>query len=1444
MQQFKAQLHYHLREKQWKTSINFIEAEMKLGRDPSLNFYRSICYFKMGQTIDAMRDCKISQNTRDFRFSSTLGLLHYMENSSAIKDNSDYNNLTELKDKLLKEFKTLSVVDILSSMRFFTYIDDLDKYLDIEEMYDNNFNNNNGSSSNGEDLIVKGWSLCYSNNEEDIKESLDLFIKYLSEFGENNLDAVLGKFKALERLKRNEEVLDNLAMYIDLVSNSSNKSTFVPLIIEKCRIHLNLSEFENAIDYIKSEVSTTHFEISKILAVCYLINEGDVKEANNHIDKMWDLLSSQEPNNPELYYNTAKLFSRLCDKNPLIIGKCEIFISKAISFQPKNSDYLIEKALYNLILGELNTSEKLLSEAYSIDQNNKLSLIRQVFIDILKGNIVKAKEEIKKIIEYYKSLNSQIPPELMLYDLSLNIKDFNNNYHIENKKSSNSLNYNALFKNDNNTYIEKIEELFLPIINNILNKHISNAKQSYFSKYDLIISTNYDFLCDLVRICLDFFSINGDIYSVDDKIPNILQKAKKIIESIIGGGRNKYFISAMLLNCKLRYILGEKSTLINLIETIIKQSPSSYVDAYVLYAIICNDNKDYVKSKEIIQDSLLNCSKKAKLSIYFWITKTNYEIGLNDLQNAENSLKEALSLVKNKDTILESESKQCKVTSSSLNLGLGLSSSPSLFEFKSSDKDKLLVLQVELYLKQGRLKEAQTLINELVTEGAQLGDNILLLNAEVALKNSDVKKAVSLLKKIKPLQINQNLFISSRQKLADIYLMHLVDRRLYSWCYTEILENYKSLDNLKLAAWAEMKIDSPATAVSYYKQALSINPEDLSVSKDLGKALIQTHDYYNAEIYLKDKIEEFKNKLNENNIADYMEILEDFSMLLKKLGLDKLENYLNLISFLEESLPPLQKKISIKYNDNLILKFKISKLLFLLASTCRLLKNKDPNNYNKDNVMDSNSFNQLNAMSNIVYLLEEANKLNKEFINKYKDKSNNLLEEAKNSMSLTSFEIGNYYDTIESNSTLSEKFYLESLNYSNNTSEKALTALINLFIKNNKLNDAQKYADILIRINENSEENIKLLITVISNRLSNEDASNYLEKLVVKELSSFKLLEVYIELVRRTGKIYKAKEILSKCEKKLKFAFSPGLIYCKGLYLRYTNETNLSLNEFCKIKTDEYYGVKCIEQMLELYINPDNNIFMLELISPVYANSNSTNSYNKKDTGINQTKEVLSYNVNDINFEAVKFLLKELLQKRDDDNTKIYECWVSLLLRDSKFVLKVIEKLQDILSRDNENISAWVLLALSNIIIGKETEAKVNLKFLEKSSVNNIKFYNDYERGYLLLSYIAIKNNNYPKAIENLKKILNNLNIAQVKAYEYLGIIYEKECNYKEVCNYLEKAWEFSNQNSAIIGYKLAVSYVNNRNPIKAVNICNEVIKKYPNYPIYDLCSKAKTYLN
>jgi tetratricopeptide (TPR) repeat protein len=268
--------------------------------------------------------------------------------------------------------------------------------------------------------------------------------------------------------------------------------------------------------------------------------------------------------------------------------------------------------------------------------------------------------------------------------------------------------------------------------------------------------------------------------------------------------------------------------------------------------------------------------------------------------------------------------------------------------------------------------------------------------------------------------------------------------------------------------------------------------------------------------------------------------------------------------------------------------------------------------------------------------------------------------------------------------------------------------------------------------------------------------------------------------------------------------------------------------EFSKSKTDEQYGAKCIEQMLEIYINPDNNITLIDLGDPF--------------NGKTSTK-MLTYNTKDLNIEAIQFLLKELKTRRNDENTQIYETYVMILLKDPSMIEKSIENLQDILNKNNENIAAWVALAMANLILLKTNEVKTNLKIIEKASLN-IKYYNEYERGLLIFAYLMMITENTKKAEEILNKIITEVNVSQIKAYDLLGMLKERDKKYQEASDNYEKAWEFSNKNSAHIGYKLAACYVNSKNSIKAINVCNEIKRKFKDYPIDDLALQAKNSLS
>ncbi len=216
----------------------------------------------------------------------------------------------------------------------------------------------------------------------------------------------MGGFKCLERMKEYDEILDSFQEIGPLFQ------TFPILHIEKCKIFLNLSDYENATDYIVSKVSIKHFEIFKILAVSNLIHDGDYITAFINIEKMWDLMISQEPKNPDLYFKTAQLFSRICEKRPKFLNKCEAMIDRSIEFNPRNSKYLIEKGYFRLYANDLNKAYNFFTQAGEIDMNNKDSSIGTIYCKIINEKYREAVEDIQFFKDIFETLPIPTHPQL------------------------------------------------------------------------------------------------------------------------------------------------------------------------------------------------------------------------------------------------------------------------------------------------------------------------------------------------------------------------------------------------------------------------------------------------------------------------------------------------------------------------------------------------------------------------------------------------------------------------------------------------------------------------------------------------------------------------------------------------------------------------------------------------------------------------------------------------------------------------------------------------------------------------------------------------------------------------------------------------------------------------------------------------------------------------
>ena len=1277
---------------------------------------------------------------------SALSALLYIH---GLYNNPDDTKMDQIRMKL--DVDSCDRFDCLIAMRFCIYLKDDEQYSLLSEKL------NTFRGGEGEDLIIKGWKLYSEENHSCWEEAKNCFIKYEKDYGNDNIDAIFGKLKTMEQIeniKKNKSYEEILDTYLEIIKLNPK---FLPLHIERIKVYLLKNDYDNANDYITSKLThDQNFELFKILALCNLMQDGDFKAAVYNLNKMWELMVEIEPKNPNLYYSTSQLFTSISDKNKEILEISEKMIDKAIEFNPRNSHYLIEKGYLLLYSGKIKEASELFEKCGEIDSSNKDNVIGLIWCKIYEGKYREANEDVKYMCEINESINIGKSYKMGLLEVITQAHFGANEEKVLN-----------LSKDTLKIYIQTSKSL--------------NPKD----KFDIIVHTNYDFLLKLAEVLLSFYDFETKISL--NSIPDTIRQAQKILSLL---SRNKYLISGRLLIGKLNFLLCDFNKAHEIADEIINMDNKN-IEALMFKALVCIETKDYRRAKEVINDAMINNLNETKENSAFLVLKSKCELGLNEIEHSQESLNKAISLF---DKTIENTNP----------------AKSSLFKLEKKDKLELMKLNIDILMKLGKTEEAQSYMNKLVVEFQDMGDELLMLHSDLAIKTGDLRKAVHLLQKID--DKDERLFKKSRIKLADIFLNQVMDRRLYSWCYTQLLEKFPTFDNYKLSANSLMVINAPDEAVEYYKKALKIK-NDMEVMRDLGRALVKTHDYREAMEYYLEASKMDERMINNQTVVYFWQMMEDYIDLMYLLARNTETNddeKTGKIVTLKDQIEANIKKINgylTKYNETHLQSI-LAKFKFILSKVLKFLFLEK-----KGDIQKKDIFKQL----------EESTRLQKDVLNKLKEsKIEDQIKKAQDLLSQIWYEMGQYYENIEPKPDNCEKSYLESVN-NDNTNIQALLGLSYTLMSRGKFGDAQIYINMLLKEDESNEEGLALLVSVLNAKKDNESALDYLVGMIQRQPNSYHLIELYISILLRSGDISNAKDVIYKSERTSKFTYTPGLYFCKGLYHKYLGETNKALIEFSKAKTDEEYGIKCLEEILEIYINPDCDILLINLDVP----------WNQKTS-----RSLLNYNTDDVNIEAVNFLLRELKLRRDDDRTKVYEMYGTILSKDEDKIKDKISELKNLLSKNSNNLPVYIAYIMGNLVIKNFEEVKNSLNIMNNLTLN-IKYYSDYERGFLIMTYLFMVTGNLKKAEEAIEKVLT-LNIAQVKGYEYLAMIKEKENKSEEACASYEKAWEYSNKNNANIGYQLAVCYLNGKQYVKALNVCNEIKRKFKEYPIDDLALQAK----
>ena len=128
---------------------------------------------------------------------------------------------------------------------------------------------------------------------------------------------------------------------------------FIPALVERTHTLMEMLSWDAILESAQRLGGLAHENIDSLLfiswyEICY---EGPSQSAATYIKTLRKAIEKLEPENGELLYSTARLFSRLANRNTIILEECETMLKNAIKLV-SNSKYYDELGYVYFLIGK------------------------------------------------------------------------------------------------------------------------------------------------------------------------------------------------------------------------------------------------------------------------------------------------------------------------------------------------------------------------------------------------------------------------------------------------------------------------------------------------------------------------------------------------------------------------------------------------------------------------------------------------------------------------------------------------------------------------------------------------------------------------------------------------------------------------------------------------------------------------------------------------------------------------------------------------------------------------------------------------------------------------------------------------------------------------------------------------------------------------------------
>nr|KAF6476736.1 tetratricopeptide repeat domain 21A [Rousettus aegyptiacus] len=687
---------------------------------------------------------------------------------------------------------------------------------------------------------------------------------------------------------------------------------------------------------------------------------------------------------------------------------------------------------------------------------------------------------------------------------------------------------------------------------------------------------------------------------------------------------------------------------------------------------------------------------------------------------------------------------------------------------RPSERVSILLELVDALRMNGELHEATKVMQDAINEfsGTPEEIRITIANVDLALSKGNVDMALNMLRNVTP---RQPCYIEAKEKMASIYLHTHRDVRLYVGCYRELCEHLPGPHTSLLLGDAFMNIQEPEKALEVYDEAYRKNPHDASLVSRIGQAYVKTHQYAKAINYY-----EAAQKISGQDFlrCDLAELLL------------KLKKFSKAEKVLKQALEhDFVKEIPSMMND--------VKCLLLLAKVYK--------SHKKEDVLET---------------LNKAMDLQSRILKRVPLEQPEMIPSQKDMAASICVRFGEHY-LAEKDYAKAVRSYKDALSYSP-TDNKVVLELAQLYLLQGHLDLCEQHCAILLQTEKNHETASVIMADLMFRKQDYEAAINLYHQVLEKMPDNFPVLSKLIDLLRRSGKLEDAPAFFELAKKmSSRVPLEPGFNYCTGIYRWHIGQPNEALKFLNKARKDSTWGQSATYYMVQICLNPDNEIVGGEALENLVAESNSPGRKESEQHGVRTAEK----------------LLREFYPHtaRGQTQLRLLQGLCLLATREKANVEAALGAFIEMAQAEKDSVPALLAVAQAYMLLKQVPKARTQLKRLAKAPWAMAEA-EDLEKSWLLLADIYCQGGKFDLASDLLRRCVQ-YNKSCCKAYEYMGFIMEKEQSYKDAATNYELAWKYGHHADPAIGFKLAFNYLKDKRFVEAIEVCHNVLGEHPNYP-------------